>query len=252
MITATVLAGYKVQIVVDAAPAGEPWTVTGTWDNVTWAVSGGSGVGDGEQLLLVDIGAPLNVPVVYTFSTPNASQSAAPVTVVAPRLLLQALDGSVAVAAELMTGSFGLELDPQQELFTIPGRPRPVVRYSVTGDGAGALRIRVRHSDAEAFKRLVRVGAPVLYRTTPPIEDLLPVDSVLILGLSSTGLEHQGVRDWLLRYAFVDNPFAAQRIGAFSWDVFDDVMAGRTWSDFDAVMAGRTWDQFDALDWSTV
>lgn len=249
MITVSVLSEYKTQIIVSSAPSGVAWTLTGSWEGFTWTVPGGEGVGDGGKLQLTDVLAPTNVPVVYAFRAGTTVETAAPVTVVGPRFMLQRLDGSATVEAQLMLGSIGLELDVHQELFYIPNRARPAIRYGTTGDGGGSFRLRVDRINRAAFDEVMRPGGPIVYRTTPPLEDLAPVETILVTRLVSEGLPSQPRRDWAFTYVFADYPTLEQRLGGFPWDDFDAALAGQSWSQFDTRFAGTSWDQFDITDW---
>lgn len=249
MISVSVLSEYKTQIIVSTTPVGVAWTLTGQWGDFVWTVPGGEGVGDGGQLHLTDVLAPTNVPVVYTFRAGATVDISAPVTISGPRFLLQLLDGSATVEAQFMLGSIGLELDVHQELFYIPNRSRPAIRYSETGDGGGEFRVRVKHEDRARFDEVIRSGGPVVYRSTPPIEDISPVETIQISRLVSNGLPRSGKRDWLITYTFADYPTLEQRLGGFPWDDFDAALAGQTWNQFDTRFAGASWDQFDLTDW---
>jgi hypothetical protein len=252
MITVSVLSEYKTQVIVSSTPAGVPWILTGSWQDFTWTVPGGAGVGDAGQLHLTDVLAPTNVPVVYTFRAGASVETSDPVTIVGPRFLLQSLDGTALVAAELMVGSISLDLDVHHELFYVPNRARPAVRYSDTGDGGGVLRVRVLRSDKAQWEEVMKPGAPVVYRSTPPVEDLSPVETILVTRPASDGLPWHSKRDWTLPYVFADYPILEQRLGGFPWADFDEALAGMTWTQFDTLMAGTSWDQFDLIDWMTL
>ncbi|WP_337004115.1 MULTISPECIES: hypothetical protein [unclassified Microbacterium] len=249
MISVSVLSEYKTQIIVSTTPTGVPWSLTGSWQDFTWTVPGGEGVGDGGQLHLTDVLAPTNVPVVYTFRAGATVDVSAPVVIIGPRFLLQRLDGSAIVEAKFMLGSIGLELDVHQELFFIPNRSRPAIRYGTTGDGGGMFRIRVDRTRRAQFDEVMKTGGPIVYRTTPPLEDLAPVETILVGRLTSEGLASGPERDWSFTYVFADYPTLEKRLGGFPWDDFDAALAGQTWNQFDTRFAGTAWDQFDLTDW---
>lgn len=249
MISVSVLSEYKTQIIVSTTPAGVAWSLTGSWQGFSWTVPGGEGIGDGGPLHLTDVLAPTNVPVVYTFRAGTTAEASAPVVVSGPRFMLQRLDGSASVEAQLMVGSIGLELDVNQELFRIPNRERPAIRYSTTGDGGGMFRIRVDRTNRAQFEEVIKPGGPIVYRTTPPLEDLAPVETILITKLVSDGLPWHWRRDWTFTYVFADYPTLEQRLGGFPWDDFDEAMLGELWSQFDTRFAGKAWNQFDLTDW---
>lgn len=242
-----------VQVVVSEAPDGEAWTVTGSTGSFTWTVPGGSGVGDGEQLVLIDNMAPPNTPVTYTFTSASVTEESDPITVpLDGDLALHTLDGQRSVVVNLMDGSLDTELPSNTALFHVPGRARPVVRYTALSDVVSSLVVRVPTADANAFRAVLASGAPIIYRSSVPLEDTDPVGVIAVTSVRSRLYFLNGFRDWVLGFAVVDNPFQDQALGAFSWDFFDEVWADLDWDDFDASMSGRTWDEFDALDWTTV
>lgn len=254
--TATLVSGpepQSVQIVVSATTDGDAWTVTGSTGTYTWTVPGGEGVGDGDQLVLVDNRGPLNVPITYTY-TSGSSASATPVTRTFTRdIALQSLDGQQTVGADLMYGSQNSELEIRQATFSVPGRRRPVVRYASTGAGGGSLLIRVDADDSAAFDALMESGAPLIWLMGAAVFDLPPVAPVLVGRASSVGIPEIDQREWTLGYILVDDPYMDTRLGAFSWTDFDTAMASPdTWSSFDTVFSGKKWDQFDTTDWSVL
>lgn len=241
------------QIVVSATTSGAAWVVQGTAGTSTWTVPGGRGVGDGQQLVLTDNRAPLNVPVTYRYVS-TATETAEPVVIpqAVGDAVLQSLDGQTAVPVNLQDGSQVQELAPALVLFGIPGRRRPVARYSVTSDVSGEIIARAPLSLSPVMDDLLAPGAPVLVRLTAPALDL-PLTSVVgFTAISSTANVVTAVREWRLPYVTLDDPFMDTRLGAFSWDYIDNALAGRTWNQIDTLFAGVTWNVIDQYDWAGV
>lgn len=241
------------QIVVSATSSGVPWVVQGTAGGTTWTVPGGRGTGDGQQLVLTDNRAPLNVPVTYQYVA-AATETASPVVI--PQsvgdAVLQSLDGQTSVPVNLQDGSQVQELTPSLGLFSIPGRRRPVARYSVTSDVAGEIIARAPLTLSAAMDDLLAPGAPVLVRLTGPALDLPLTAVVGFTAISSTANVVTAVREWRLPYVTLDDPFMDTRLGAFSWDYIEQALSGRTWNQIDTLFAGVAWNQMDQYDWSTV
>lgn len=256
MITASLIGGgspQMVQIVVSSTPAGVAWELTGSAGGWTWNVPGGAGIGDGGQLSLADNRAPGNVPVVYTFTANGVSQSTSPIYVpFSGDFVLQASNGSRALTLGLLKGSLETSLRSRQTRFDVAARRRPAVRYDVTSDVEGTLILLVPTADTATFFDMLAPGSPLVYRLGTEVMDLDPVGIFSYGDLSSVPYQSKELRAWSIPYALVDDPFLDVRLGAFSWDDFDDAWAGKTWADFDARMAGVTWDQFDSFDWSTI
>ncbi|MCT1395676.1 hypothetical protein M4D51_08045 [Microbacterium sp. p3-SID338] len=256
MITATLIGGgtpQMVQIVIDATPAGVPWTLTGSVDDQTWPVPGGVGVGDGGQLVLTDNRAPGNRPIVYTFAAGAARQASEPIVVpFSTDFVLQSLTGSRSLALELYSGSLNTELSSNHAQFRIPGRSRPSIRYDVGGDIEGNFGVIVERDQAQTFREMILEGGPLLYRLGAELADIDPVGVIAYGDLSSELLPRHGKRVWRLPYTLIDDPYLDVRLGAFSWDDVDAALAGMTWTEFDTRFAALTWDQVDTFDWATI
>lgn len=282
MITASLVSGQApqlVQIVIDEVPAGVDWVLTGSVGGYTdglppsdslapgpnllpadtefvsgeydWVVPGGRGVGDGGQVVLVDNRSPGNTPYVYTLTTSAGVERSNSVMVPFSRdIVLQTLDGQATVDVDLMAGSLGLEWPTNVATFKVPGRPRPVVRYDGLNDSSAAFVVKVPMANTPGLRSVLTSGAPIVYRFGGDSFDLPPVGVVAVTAVQSEAVPTAGLRFWTLGYTLVDDPAADVRLGAFSWDAFNDSRAGLSWSSgFDAQFAGRAWDQFDAVDW---
>jgi len=279
-VTASLIAGQSpqlVQIVVDDIPDGAEWVLTGAVGEYTpgltpgddllpsedtlpydseftpggysWTVPGGYGVGDGGQVVLVDNRTPGNVPFVYTLTVTGGVESSNAVEVPFPTdMVLQSLDGQRTLPVELLDGSLDVELPVNAALFRIPGRARPVTRFDVLGDVVSTFKVMVPVEDSARFRALIASGEPVLYRLGASVMDFDPVSVMQLTSVSSVGYSNEGLRVWDLGYALVDDPYADVRLGAFTWDQFDDAFA--TWGQFDAAFTGLSWDDMDRTDWA--
>lgn len=269
-----------VQIVIDEIPDGAGWTLTGevggytdglilgdglvpdadllpadsefTAGSYSWVVPGGSGVGDGGQVVLVDNRSPGNVPYRYTLHLDSGLESSNSVTVpFANDIVLQTLDGQSTVDVELLADSLGMELPTNLSTFRIPGRPRPVVRYDVLSDITSQFVVKVPMASTADFRKVISSGAPIVYRFGDTSFDLDPVGVVALTSVSSEPHPTVDLRFWSLGYVLIDDPDADVRLGAFTWDVFDDALSGADWDDgFDARFVGLDWDHFDTVDWA--
>ena len=270
MITASLIGAQSpplLQIIVSATPAGVAWTLVGAADDgFTWTVPGGQGVGDGQQLTMVDNRAPLNRPVWYTLRTDTSEETSneiiatfdAPAILVPPgggAMVLQSLDGQKSVVAGVLAGSLDVQMPVARARYAIPGSRRPVVRYAPTGDREGSLRLLVLADAMAAFEELFESGEPLLWRCTGPVFDL-PAVAVVDYGTpSASALTRRHARLWELPYTLIDDPFMDQRLGAFTWDYIDALQVSgvtviRDGATMEALLAGLTWNQIDALDWS--
>lgn len=256
MITAALVGGgspQRVQLIVDATPDGELWTLTGSDGTHTWSVPGGAGVGDGDQLTLTDNRGPGNRAIVYTFASASVTESSDPIVIPFDGdFVLQSLNGQRSLTVGLLRGSLDVALEVSQGRFRIPGRPRPVVRYAATGDLEGTFSLLVSTAQSAEFLDLLASGEPLLYRSGAVIFDLPPVGVFAYGNPSAVGYQPSGLRVWTMPYVLVDDPYMEERLGAFSWDFFDETNDARDWDAFDALFAASSWNQFDTVDWSTL
>lgn len=243
----------RAQIIVSSTPVGEHWKLYGSAGGLEWTVPGGEGTGDGNQLTLTDNRGPLNTPIVYRFVA-NTTQTASPITVPQQTgdAVLQTVNGIDVVVVNLQVGSEGFSLEPDIALFHVSGRRRMVARHNVASDATGTLIVRAPLGDTHLMDVVLAKGDPVLCRMTGPTLDMPLVMIIGITRISSSAELVAGFREWTLGYVTLDDPYMDQRLGAFDWDYFDSVWAGKTWDQFDTFMAGRSWNQFDSIDWSTV
>lgn len=248
-----------VQIVLVDVPAGAEYVVTGsTGAGSSWPVPGGSAVGDGGQVVLVDNRSALNVPVTYSAIVEGVSYAAAPVMVAhSGRAVLQSLDGQTSL--DFVWVSNGMPREPQINAVAsnVPGRRRPPVRIAPGGDGGGELVIRADRQNGDNLGELLAAGRPVLVRTDGGIRDWPAVEIILLVSAPSRlweaieGGQLSTQRVWSLGFLFVDDPEPSRALSAWTWDGFDEaaLVSFPTWDDFDALFAGSTWDDFDTTEW---
>ena len=247
-ITATLVGGSTpplVQVVVAATPPGAQWTVTGHAGDYSWTVPGGMGVGDGQQLTLVDNRSPGNMPVTYTISSSAGQKTSPPITVpFSTDLVLMSLDGQVAVEVNLAGSEMPWSIPSSQVAFTIPGRENPVVRFTTGGGRSGELPFWLSVDETSRVIELLRSGEPLLYRCGAIIDDLPPAGVFIYPEVQPVAYAGSAMRKWPLRYTIVDDPFMDQRLGAFSWDDFDAAFAGgkvRCWSWYSILSSLSGW-----------
>ncbi len=248
-----------VQIVLTDVPSGAEYVVTGsTGAGSSWPVPGGSALGDGGQVVLVDNRSALNVPVTYSAVVEGVTYAAAPVTVVHPgKAVLQSLDGQVSVDFVWVENALPREPQVNAAAFNVPGRRRPPMRMAPGGDGGGDLVIRADRDNGEDMAALLAAGKPVLVRTDGTVRDWPAVELIHLVSAPSRlwgaveGGQMSTQRVWSLGFLFVDDPEPSQALSAWTWDDFDQaaLVSFPTWDDFDALFAGSTWDDFDTTEW---
>jgi len=248
-----------VQIVIGDVPSGAEYVATGnTGGGSSWGVPGGTGVGDGGQVVLVDNRSALNTPVTYSVVVQGVTYSAPPVTVLhSGKAVLQSLDGQTSVDFVWLSNSLPREPQINVATFNVPGRRRPPVRFAPGGDGGGELLIRADHANNDAIWDLLHSGRPVLVRTDGTMRDWPAVELILLTSAPSRlweaveGGQLSTQRVWSLGFLFVDDPEPSRALSAWTWDDFDEAatVSFPTWNDFDALFASSTWDEFDTTEW---
>lgn len=118
---------------------GQAWSVIGTDGVEVWAVPGGSGIGDGQQVTLADNRKPGNREITYQVTSGSRVEQSQPIVIpFASGLVIQTLSGSVSIEADYAGSRLPLDFQSNQTRFDVPGRPRPVIRYAPTSDMASA------------------------------------------------------------------------------------------------------------------
>lgn len=248
-----------VQVVLTDVPDGAEYVVTGaTGGGSSWPVPGGTGVGDGGQVVLVDNRSALNVPVTYSVVVQGVTYSADPLVVTHPgKAVLQSLDGDTSVDFVWLSNSLPREPQVNAATFNVPGRRRPPVRYAPGGDGGGELLIRADRANNAAIGELLRSGRPVLVRTDGTMRDWPAVELILLTGAPSRlweaveGGALSTQRVWSLPFLFVDDPEPSRVLSAWTWADFNEaaLVSFPTWADFNDLFAGSTWADFNTTDW---
>lgn len=237
---------------------GQAWSVIGTDGVEVWAVPGGSGVGDGQQVTLADNRKPGNREITYQVTSGSRVEQSQPIVIpFASGLVIQTLSGSVSIEADYAGSRLPLDFQSNQTRFDVPGRPRPVIRYAPTSDMASVLPFWYPVEATSKVRALLSSGEPLLVRCGEPLDDFPSVSVVTYGSVSTVAVAGHGMRRWELPITLIDDPYLEQRLGAFTWDYIDALqkvgsMVRRSGDVMEAIMAGRTWDEIDAFDWSVL
>lgn len=260
MITASLVGASTprmVQIVISTT-AGENWSVVGTDGTDIWPVPGGVGVGDGQQVTLADNRKPGNRAITYQVSSEIRTEQADPIIIPFSKgLVIQTLSGRESIEADYAGAQLPMEFSSGQVSFAVPGRPRPVVRYSASSDLSSTLPFWYPVEQTADVRRLLMSGEALLVRCGEPLDDFPPVAVVMYGKIPSVAAAGHGLRRWELPITIIDDPYLDQRLGAFTWDYIDALQkvgstVRRSGDVMEAIMAGRTWDEIDAFDWSVL
>lgn len=247
--------------------AGQAWALTASYtsplgETVTYRPRAGSGIGEGAQVLLVDLAAPMRTPVTYTLTREGELVATASVTRTSPYDdALVSLNGSTVGAFDrLAEGGDRREPDVRMHVTDVPGNPYPVLRLApVASAGSVSLRAETDAAGTRAFRtlaadRLGRTQAPVyvFHSCDMPECDIPLVELGMVTAWDNDRLiAGAPQRVWSLSYLLASDPEPDFLQGVSTWVEFDARWAGYTWDDFDAAMAGKTWDDFDLIDWDT-
>lgn len=253
-----------VQVVIPGTdlPSGSAWTLTASYtdglgETQSYRVRGGSGVAASAQVVLVDVAAPVNVPVAYSLAVDGSVTVTGTTTrTYVGQDVMVAVDGSEAV--DFMWEAGGGDRRQGVRRFhasDVAGRARPPLRLDpVAGAGGGSLVAETYGADTSAMRRLLASNAPcyLLHNHDGCVEgcDLPFTDLVYVTGDSNDALDTTTRRRWSLAYLLIDDPEPNFVVPLSTWDAFDTAFA--TWTAFDAYFAGKTWDEFDRTDWSGI
>ena len=259
MIQVNLLGGtpQRAQIVIPGTdlPVGASWELAWSVRGFTGVPRGGSGVGTGEQVVLVDAGCPVGAPVTYTLRVSGVTTSSVTVT---------RMFGGGSILADLSAETivnFGWYVDDPREgarrvhVSDVPGSRRPPLRYAAPGDGGGSLTAVTSRPATDRMRALLASGEPLLLLHNLadcqiPGCDVPPSEMVYVTsdGSARTGGVDVAERAWALSYLLVADPEPGWREPTSTWDDLD--AAALTWNQVDA--KSLTWDAFDRTDWSQV
>lgn len=261
-VTATLLVAsdpQPVQIVVSGIPAGSSYVVTGqdTYGN-TWGIPGGSSIGTGSSVDLIDSRAPLNSIVTYTAVVDGVSYTSNAVQVShASNAVLQSLDGQTIVSVSVTSQTEKRTGGIRSAIFPVAGRPYPAVRVDVTVAYQYEWEFDTTGTDSDTMEALLATGRPVVRRLQVGIRDFDPVVIGVVTAWADELVNPGGVdtlRRWSLTVQAVDDPEPSQVQNVYTWSDFDtasDTQAW-TWASFDTFWAADSWSDFDTFDWGTL
>ena len=250
----------RIQVVIPGADllAGASWHLVGTAGAWAWTPRGGSGVGTGDQVVLVDALCPLNVAATYSLWVNGVVTS----TAVVRRQW---------VGADVITSLDGMEVvefirtgDRRQGVrrfwqTDVPGSSTSPLRLAPrAGAGGGQFTAETDAVATRAFEDLLDTNAPLLVlhnlADDSTSSTVKPVQMIYVTSDESDVLagEVTSFRVWPLTYVVAPDPEPGYRQPLSTWDEFDAAWLGKTWDEFDAAWLGNTWDQFDRTDWTQV
>lgn len=246
-----------VQLAVTGLTVGQAFTVTGAVTGLSWTVRGADGaVPAATSLILTDVFAPLT-EVTYTVTT-GAETATDTITVPGDRYVLQSMDGRTSFPFVWHDKGDQRDLAERVDVFAIPGRPDPVVRWDVTGGESGRIVARMSAATSAALIEHKRTRGPLLVLRTDGALLGIPASAYMVVTSASrvlwgamtlTGLSTDRV--WSLGVQFIADPEPSTIAAVSNWDDLDGVYVALDWDDFNAEWAALTWDDFDATDWST-
>lgn len=245
-----------VQISVTGATIGDAYTVTGAWAGGVWTVRGGdSTIAATSQILLVDVASPINVPLTYTVShdADGVSVTSSAITVPHPdQEVLTSVDGLQVIRFQRrLNDGAPRALTMRSQIYPIPGRLLPGVRFDVTAGESMSLVVDTIDDDTDNLFALLRSGGLALLRNDGTVRDTPAVQFLLVADAPSVLNGIDNARTWSLSCQVVDDPEPDVIVVVDTWDELDAVYSTLTWTNFDTEWSTKTWDQFDREDWAT-
>lgn len=244
-----------VQVAINNLPVGAEWRIVGQCQGHTWPVPAGQGVATGEQVVLIDPRAPLNMPVTYRLQVAGrrmVESNAVVVPLAGADVVLSTLDGSWTFVPEFLTaGEFPRAVAPLSVQYAVPGRERGPVRWGPASLAPTTWTLHCSEARSDELMELLRIGMPLVYRLATPVRDLLPVEFILVTAVDSVSYPGAGAwRTWTLEFTYIDDPEPSSTIVASTWDDHDAAYAGATWDDWDAEWIDTNWNGWDRVDWT--
>jgi hypothetical protein len=254
---AAALVGDDVPLAVQLSATGltiaSNYTIQGTLaDGTIWIVRGGNeALADSTQIILYDVATPINVPITYqVLNNAAVVASATPLTVTyTGQVVLNSINGDLTAGFTWMNNDAPRSMFMRSNTFQIPGRLLPVVRFDVSGGETGEILAETTEAQSADMRTLLQAGGLAILRTDGAVQDVAPVQFVLITGVSSSLLGIGTLRRWNLSYQVVGDPQPDVAVAAITWDDFDVAYSALTWANFDTEWSALSWADFDATDW---
>lgn len=241
-----------VQVSVSGLSSGDAFEVVGVWSGGTWPVRGGVGTSNGSLLVLNDLAAPINIPLTYRVTSGVDVVDSAPVTVpYSVRYVLSSLDGRVVVPVRLMDNGLPRDYGMRSVMFSVPGRPDPVVITDVPESYAGELLPRTDAAGSALMVSLLQAGGLVLVRTDGSVRDLPASAFLAVTGARSVLTGRADDRDWSLSYRLTSDPEPGSVPAVSTAADVADAYTGLTVADLRAEWAGQTVADFRTYDWQS-
>ena len=255
-----VVPGVRIILSGTDLPAGSVWHVDAVYADglsgeVVYRPRGGSGVGGGSQLVLMDYAAPIRQEVAYRLYRDGVLVTTQ--TIVRPSThdsVMTSLDAGLVVRFDQMADGGDQRYSVRRGAWTdVPGNPLPPGRLApIAGAGGGSLTARTAGGETTRMRHLMSTnGLCYLLHSCDLLDCDIPPAALVWVASDANDRVAAGraERDWSLSYRHAPDPEPDLIVAATTWDELDARWAAYTWADFDTAMAGRTWDEFDLIEW---
>ena len=257
------LPGVRIVIPGTDVPASDAWTLTGSGAGLSWQVRGGSGVGAGAQVVLVDTLAPVNVVTTYSLTRAGTVTQSGTITRTFSgtggdglgRDVVADLAGSSSACVRRLPSDLRRGERRFHASRVAGSRFLPLRLDPVAGAGGGSLSVASVGAQTTALRAILDANTLVAYYHDTSRCDLsgCPVPAVeiwYVTGESSdVGARRDvGEREWSLDWLAQQDPEPDLIVPVSDWDDVD--AAGLDWDAIDAL--ALTWDEWDALDVTTI
>jgi hypothetical protein len=250
----------RVQVVIPSAlvPAGASCRVEGIADTgFSWVPRGGVWESDGNQRVIGDQLAPINILVRYRLTTSAGVEVESTPVVREYRglSLMTSATGSMSVDL-LWQGTDQREIKPRLTEHEVPGRTTPLVVYSpAMGAGTVSLTARTNLRDTPAMRLLLGTPTPVALFHNPAhcVQCRLgtcDVDLVTVMAVTSASMERAprldvAERTWTIKGTLVGLPQPRTPLALSTWNDVD--ARALTWAALDS--RRWSWEKFDRTVW---
>lgn len=254
----------RVRVVLTGAElaSGQPWEVRASYDEAGRTLSyrprGGSGVGAGAQVVLIDAAAPIRTPITYTLYRSQVAVGSADITRTSPAgdVVTDLRGSTYAIIRRTAGRGFPQTPDLRASFAEVPGsRLMPARLAPVAGVGMAAFEAVTDISGTWALRDLIATNAPLylLHDCDMPYCDVPRAELAILTGIPSDRRDAgQPERVWAVSYRPTADPEPDLIAALSTWAQHDAPLTGKTWAQHDALIAGMTWGQHDLIDWDTL
>lgn len=251
-----------VQIIMAGSelPAGSRWQVTAHFEQAgrpaTYQVRGGTGIGMGAQVALLDQAAPIRTPITYILTRDGENVASGMVTRPAPAadIIMDLRGTKIVPGIRTQKGGDSRYSVRRSYASEVPGNPFPPRRLApVAGAGGGDFHFVTRIPHTGVMRDLMAANTLVYLLHSCQIPECdIPLTCLGYITNDKNQAVGATARDWALSYELAADPEPHLVTPLSTWAEYNKRLTAITWADYDKIIAGMNWDHYDLIDWDQV